>query len=253
MSWLLTIALQPSDGPEELERRLWDLGTTGIAEVDHDGSPSLIAGFDDQATALQAAASLGSRSVVTAVDASSWPSPEPQELIVGGRLLTIEVAKAFGHGHHPTTRLALEAVTRLAGAGTSVLDVGTGTGILALAAAALGSHPVVGVDVDPEAIAVAMRNAGANRLDVIITDHPIDSFDRTFDLVVVNMLAAELAPLADSVVARLSPSGTLVVTGFLGEQLGWVESFFPALEGAGHQDGDDQWGLVTFTPRAADA
>ncbi|MEZ5229507.1 MAG: 50S ribosomal protein L11 methyltransferase [Acidimicrobiales bacterium] len=83
----------------------------------------------------------------------------------------------------------------LTSASTAVLDVGTGTGILALAAAALGAQPVVGVDIDLEAVTIARRNAVSNGLDVAITDDALDELG-SFDLVVVNMLASELEPIA---------------------------------------------------------
>ncbi len=252
MAWLLTIALEASADSEVLGRQLWALGTTGIAEVEQLDGPSLIAGFDDRSTADEAALAIGPIATVTAVDASSWATPEPQELMVGGQLLTIEVAQAFGHGHHPTTRLALEAVTRLASNTTRVLDVGTGTGILAMAAAALGAYPVVGVDIDPEAIAVAQRNVVNNHLEVEIVDLPLGSIERQFDLVVLNMLAAELAPIADLVADRLLLGGSLIVTGFLIEQREWVESLFPALAVVERSEGDQRWARSIFTSGPAD-
>lgn len=47
-----------------------------------------------------------------------------------------------------------------------VVDLGAGTGILAVGAARRGASPVVGLEVDPDAIAVARANAG--RLEVAI-------------------------------------------------------------------------------------
>lgn len=49
--------------------------------------------------------------------------------------------------------------------GRHVADLGTGTGILALGAALLGACHVVGVDVDPAALAAAAGNAAALGLD----------------------------------------------------------------------------------------
>ncbi len=247
MAWLLTIALQPGTDPEELERQLWDLGTTGLAEVNHHGTSSLIAGFDQRADADRAADAIGPMAMVTPVDATSWPTPGPQELMVGGCLLTIEVAQAFGHGHHPTTRLALEAVTRLATPDTDMLDIGTGTGILALAASALGAVPVIGIDIDPAAVAVARRNVIANGLEVEILDRPLDQIAQQFGLAVVNMLAAELAPLADEVTRHLQPGGSLIVTGFLAEQRDWVRSMFAPLVVTEYDEGDDGWARTIFT------
>lgn len=40
-----------------------------------------------------------------------------------------------------------------------VIDLGTGTGILAIGAALRGAEPVIGIDVDPIAVRIALRNA----------------------------------------------------------------------------------------------
>lgn len=45
------------------------------------------------------------------------------------------------------------------------VDLGTGTGILALAAKALGAKRVIGIDIDPIAIATARANARRNKID----------------------------------------------------------------------------------------
>ncbi len=253
MSWLVTIALQPSLDADDLQHRLWELGTTGIAEITNEGVDTLIAGFDSREGADLAASSVGVAATVAPVDPEAWPVPEPQKLMVGGRLLTIEVARAFGHGHHPTTKLTLEAVTKRASSRTSVLDIGTGTGILALAAASLGATPVVGIDIDPAAVEVARRNAASNRLDVTVSETALDQLTGEFDLVLVNMLAAELEPLATSVHDRLAPGGTLVVSGFLVEQREWVTSLFDRLTVVELVEGDDEWARLEFSSHAQEA
>ena len=50
-------------------------------------------------------------------------------------------------------------------AGARVLDIGCGAGSLALAAARAGAREVIGVDLDPRAIAYARFNAKLNRLE----------------------------------------------------------------------------------------
>ncbi len=75
--------------------------------------------------------------------------------------------------------------------GRSVLDLGSGTGVLACGAALLGATGLTGVERDPDAIAVAERNA--DRLGVAVAwvrgevgadPSPIGS--RVFDTVVMN-------------------------------------------------------------------
>ena len=81
---------------------------------------------------------------------------------LAGTVLRIDPGGAFGTGGHPTTRLCLAWLASLPVAGRSVLDFGCGSGILAIAARLLGARSATAVDRDPEALAVASRNAARN-------------------------------------------------------------------------------------------
>lgn len=70
-------------------------------------------------------------------------------------------------------------------AGVRVVDLGCGTGILALGAALLGGV-VTGVDSDKRALAIARRNAKALDVDVVWRARSIESFEGSFDTVVMN-------------------------------------------------------------------
>lgn len=74
-------------------------------------------------------------------------------------VLIIDPEMAFGSGEHGSTRSALLLLDRLLQPGHRVLDLGSGSGILTIAAALLGAHSAVGVESDPDAIPVAVRNA----------------------------------------------------------------------------------------------
>jgi release factor glutamine methyltransferase len=67
-----------------------------------------------------------------------------------------------------------------------VLDMGTGCGVNAILAASR-SHDVVGVDINPQAVAAAIRNAERNHVADRTTFFESDVFERvdgTFDLIV---------------------------------------------------------------------
>ena len=100
---------------------------------------------------------------------------------VGDVPVSIDPGPTFGHGAHPTTTLVLAEVDRLAGPGMSMLDVGCGSGVLAIAAARLGAEPVVGIDVEADAVAWTRTNAAANAVDVSASTTPITAVPGTFD------------------------------------------------------------------------
>jgi len=136
-------------------------------------------------------------------------------------VVEIDPGTAFGTGTHETTRGCLEMLEKY-WKGGSLLDVGTGTGILAIAAVKLqpGSR-VVGFDVDPEAVEVALENAAVNGVadEIEIEVNKLGSYHgQEFDLVLANLTADALIPLSPEFPQVLKPQGVLVVSGILREQ-----------------------------------
>ena len=94
----------------------------------------------------------------------SWEPPRDRMVDV-----VIDPGHAFGTGAHPTTRLCLELMCELAGAGEAsgpLADLGTGSGVLAIAAAKLGWHPVVAADHERPALDAARANAAENGVEI---------------------------------------------------------------------------------------
>ena len=140
----------------------------------------------------------------------------------GDAVVTLDPGMAFGTGTHDTTRLCLEALAQLFDEQPlqRVLDVGTGSGILAIAAAALGAQRVLACDIEPQSCLVAAENARLNEVDsrVQITDQALDELEGNFQLVLANILAEENIRLAPQLVSRLSPGGSLILSGILVEK-----------------------------------
>ena len=88
---------------------------------------------------------VGSRIVVC----PTWREHSP---LAGDVIVRLDPGMAFGTGHHPTTRMCLEAIERILTPGDTVLDLGCGSGILTIAAAKLGAGKVVGLEIDPKAV-----------------------------------------------------------------------------------------------------
>jgi ribosomal protein L11 methyltransferase len=173
-----------------------------------------------------------------------------------GLEVVIEPAMAFGTGGHATTRLAMEALEGAMGdhPGEAVLDVGTGSGVLAIAAVKLGASQAFGVDVDPVAVDATADNAVLNGVtDRVRSDR--DWPDRTFAVVVANIISPVLLKLSDRLVAALAPGGTLVLSGVLAEE---ADEFSAAFRGTSglldvgrlQMSADAEWVCLTFrSPR----
>jgi putative methylase len=67
-----------------------------------------------------------------------------------------------------------------------VVDLGTGTGRLAIGAVLMGAEEVIGVDVDPRAIAIAVENAAKVGVRVQWVVGDIEALGKRFDTVVMN-------------------------------------------------------------------
>jgi len=238
VSWILTITTADEQVDPIIER-LWDLGTSGIATLPADASSDcrLLAGFDNEANAETAHAALGG--TIGPVDPTDWATPTPADIAVGDHVLTIDAGQSFGHGGHPTTQLCLRALERHLRPGRSVLDVGSGSGVLAMAAKALGAGTVTAIDIDPAAVAATRANAAANGLSVDTSAIDIAELRGSFDLVVVNMLIAELEPIASHV--RRLANDLIIVSGALVEQRDRVHASLGVAAEVIEQTVDGEW------------
>jgi ribosomal protein L11 methyltransferase len=173
----------------------------------------------------------------------------------GETVITIYPGMAFGTGRHASTLLCLRALEQVweehppgSGSPWQVLDVGTGTGILALAAARYGAE-VLGIDLDPEAVAAALENVRLNQLmdRVWVEETPLASLRQKFGLIMANITAPDLLQLADAITARLLPDGVLIISGFLTEDAPRLTARYEAL--GVRQTGwltQDDWGALIF-------
>lgn len=182
----------------------------------------------------------------------TWEEPAPSNDDI---VLRIDPGRAFGTGHHETTRLCLEWLERWReehnpSGSKTLLDVGTGSGILAMAGALLGFQSAIGVDNDPEAIEVAGRNVEVNALRGTVrlaVGTARDITDR-FDVVMANIQAGPLISLAAELIARLKCPAWLVLSGILVDQKDQVQQAYESRGVRLHQSvTDGEWCLLAFT------
>ncbi|HEV3427300.1 MAG TPA: 50S ribosomal protein L11 methyltransferase [Paraburkholderia sp.] len=143
----------------------------------------------------------------------SWhDAPDPDALV-----LELDPGLAFGTGSHPTTRLCMEWLEQNVQPETSLLDYGCGSGILAILAKKCGANPVIGIDIDPQAVESARHNSERNHADVTY-GLPDDLQPGEFDIVVANILSNPLKLMASMLSSRVKPGGRIALSGILARQ-----------------------------------
>lgn len=153
-------------------------------------------------------------------------------------VITIEPKTAFGTGHHATTALCLEALSRLFDEGVITpgmrfLDLGTGSGILGIGAAKLGLCGL-GLDIDPASVDNAKENRALNNVpeeDFQVARGSIEEAQGPYDLVLANILSGplvDMAPAIASLPGRDDAHPMLVLSGLLDIQADVVEEAYIA-------------------------
>ena len=111
-------------------------------------------------------------------------------------------------------------------AGFRVLDLGCGSGILSIAALCLGAERAEAVDIDPKAVDVSYENAALNGVDRtryhvqagnVLEDQDLSRTlaRQRYDLVLANIVADVIIPLAVQVPALLAPEGVFLCSGII--------------------------------------
>lgn len=151
----------------------------------------------------------------------SWhDAPDPDALI-----LELDPGLAFGTGSHPTTRLCMEWLEQSVKPGLSVLDYGCGSGILAILAQKCGANPVVGIDIDPQAVESARQNSERNHAEVTY-GLPDACPAGEFDIVVANILSNPLKLMASMLASKVKPGGRIALSGVLARQADEVAAVY---------------------------
>lgn len=252
----------PHADVDEISALFFELGAEGVEERDEttlvknkqSGKVTLVAAFanrhDAEAAIAELDPALAPRYEEVVGDAwrDAWkehykpyaiaeglvvrPPWEAYEAKAGEKVLELEPGRAFGTGLHETTRLVVQAIKKYAPevTGKLVIDVGCGSGILALAALALGAERAIAIDNDPEAIDVTRENAARNgmtdRVQASTTD--VAALEEAAPLVLANIEAHVLIPMAPALVKRVAPGGLLFLSGVLVPQTASVEAAYAA-------------------------
>lgn len=142
---------------------------------------------------------------------------------------------AFGTGHHATTYMMLQAMSKLDFKGKRVLDFGSGTGILAVVAAMEGALKVIGVDIQPEAKDNSIEHADLNHVGHICEFHTggLELADAgKYDIILANINVTIIQQHFEKLKEILLPGGYILLSGIMTYDKNYMEQHiaFPPLQ-----------------------
>lgn len=150
-------------------------------------------------------------------------------------LIEIDPGISFGTGKHETTQLCIRQLLKYIRGNADytpqnrtpkVLDVGCGSGILSIVALKLGAGAVVGTDLDADCMISTRENMEVNHLDAslgtfyvgnLIDDEELQLKvgNEEYDIVVANILADVIIPMAPVIPARMKKGGYFITSGII--------------------------------------
>jgi len=161
------------------------------------------------------------------------------DLQTSRRKVILDPGLTFGTGAHPSTQMVMEFMEQLVKPGAICLDLGSGSGILSLTALALGAGSAIGVDIDPKAEDIARENAAYNgfgpEVFTALTGNVTEDAalmaalgERSYDLVLVNIVADVIIGLAPVLPGFLGANTELLCSGILDTRLADVTAALEA-------------------------
>ncbi len=157
----------------------------------------------------------------------TWEEVKPED--ADKFMIEIDPGISFGTGKHETTQLCIRQLLkyiRQCEKAPKVLDVGCGSGILSIVALKLGAREVVGTDLDADCMISTRENMEVNHLDeklgTFYVGNLIDDRElqekvgrEEFEIVVANILADVIIPMASVIPDRLKKGGYFITSGII--------------------------------------
>ena len=133
-------------------------------------------------------------------------------------VITISPKMAFGTGHHATTFMMLQEMSKTDFKGKKVLDFGCGTGILSIVAAKEGASSVTGVDIQVEAIENSEEHAEMNLVGSVCKFY-LGGLEKAneehYDVILANINRNVILAHINELASLLNPGGYLLISGIM--------------------------------------
>ncbi len=140
----------------------------------------------------------------------------PYEIVITPKM-------SFGTGHHATTQLMMQQMSKMDFKGGKVLDFGTGTGILAILAEMLGAGQILAIDNDEWSYDNTVENIGANNCGNITTmKGSIELAETDYDVILANINRHILLNYMSEMYIKLKKDGFMLMSGLLTEDRGII-------------------------------
>ena len=134
---------------------------------------------------------------------------------------------SFGTGHHTTTALMAQTIASMSLNGLAGLDMGCGTGVLAIVAVGCGAERMMAVDIDDwacDSCRDSMALSGVEqRIDVRCGSIEAVKGEH-YDFILANINRNILTDMMPSFAELLSSGGSLLMSGFLVEDVAIIEA-----------------------------
>lgn len=123
---------------------------------------------------------------------------------------------SFGTGHHATTYMMAEQISKLNIKNKTVFDFGTGTGVLAILSEKLGAENIVAIDNDEWSLHNAAENIKENncaKIELHKAEHP--PTNKSFDVVLANINKNIITENFNKLFHAMNNNGCMLLSGLL--------------------------------------
>ncbi len=165
--------------------------------------------------------------------------------------IIIDPKMAFGTGNHATTQAMLILLSQIYLEGATVIDMGCGSGILGIYAMKKGARKCTSIDIDEWSVVNSKENALNNGVELNVLQGDADTLRNVerSDIFLANINRNIILHDLDKYVSRMHPSGIMLLSGFLLDDLPLIMDAVTAhgLTLSGHLEMPGGWLAVRVT------